>query len=524
MVATKNKPPKNKIVSPLPEIYEATVTLADPESIRSIFAHSAGIERADFLANAMRLGITAMDSLSGQIDALRIEKEVNRLLTSLKDSLSVHQLKIDEQLEKTLGGYFDPDNGELPLRLKQLTKDGGELHTILEEMVGDEHSVMAQTLSEFVGQDSKLYKLLDPTQAKGLVAKIEATLNETLANQQKTILREFSLDNKKGALTRLIEKLADSQGELTEGLEEQIDDLVEQFSLNNRDSAINRMLDSVKSAQKTITADFSLDNKDSALSRLRLELTELIDEQNKAAVEFRQEMKNTLSVLEAKKKERENSTGHGNDFEEDVVGQLRLLLRGSEDSLTATGNKVGSIKSCKKGDAVIEMGPEHLAAGTRIVLEAKKDKRYTLEKARSEIEQARKNRKAQIGIFVFCKSHSPDEMEPFIRIGDDIFIQWDPSDPTTDVFLQASISLAKGLCTKSQRANHQLKVDVDALEGAVNELVRQNESLKDIKTWTETITSNSDKIQNRLRISRRSITKQISVLEAQIQSIQSLGA
>ena len=284
------------------------------------------------------------------------------------------------------------------------------------------------------------------------------------------------------------------------------------------------MLDSVKSAQKTITSDFSLDNKDSALYRLRLELIELIDEQNEAAVEFRQEMKQTLAVLEAKKEERERSTGHGHDFEEDLVSQLRLLLRGSEDSLTATGNKVGSIKSCKKGDAVIEMGPEHLAAGTRIVLEAKKDKRYTLEKARAEIEQARKNRKAQIGIFVFCTSHSPDELESFIRIGDDIFIQWDPRDPTTDVFLQASISLAKGLCTKSQRTSHKLQVDINALEGSVNELVRQNESLKEIKTWAETITSNSGKIQNRLRISRKAINKQIDLLEEQVQALQSLGA
>ena len=151
MVATRRKSLKERNNSKLPEAYEAIVTLTDPESIRSILAHSAGLDRSEFLANAMRLGITAMDSLSGQIDALRIEKEVNRLLTSLKESLSAHQLKIDERLEETLGGYFDPENGELPVRLKNLTKDGGELHSILEEMVGDEHSVMAQTLSDFVG-------------------------------------------------------------------------------------------------------------------------------------------------------------------------------------------------------------------------------------------------------------------------------------------------------------------------------------------------------------------------------------
>ena len=157
------------------------------------------------------------------------------------------------------------------------------------------------------------------------------------------------------------------QEELTEGLEEQIEELVDEFSLNKRDSALNRMLDSVKLAQRSITEEFSLDKKDSALSRLRAELTEMIEEQNESAIDFRMEMQETLAVLKARKEEREGSTAHGNDFESSVVSQLQYVLTGGEDSLTATGNKVGTSRNRKKGDAVIELGPEHIAAGSRML-------------------------------------------------------------------------------------------------------------------------------------------------------------
>ena len=61
----------------------------------------------------------------------------------------------------------------------------------------------------------------------------------------------------------------------------------------------------------------------------------------------------------------------------------------------------GAISRCKKGDAVVTLGPESSAPDVRIVYEAKGDKSYTLKKALDELTVARENREATVGVFVF---------------------------------------------------------------------------------------------------------------------------
>ena len=59
---------------------------------------------------------------------------------------------------------------------------------------------------------------------------------------------------------------------------------------------------------------------------------------------------------------------------------------------------MGSLKNCKVGDGVVEIGDESSSNsnGGRIVLEAKRQKRYSLKQALEEIRLARSNRGAQV--------------------------------------------------------------------------------------------------------------------------------
>ena len=61
---------------------------------------------------------------------------------------------------------------------------------------------------------------------------------------------------------------------------------------------------------------------------------------------------------------------------------------------------MGSLKNCKVGDGVVEIGDESSSSnnsnGGRIVLEAKRQKRYSLKQALEEIRLARSNRGAQV--------------------------------------------------------------------------------------------------------------------------------
>src|SRR5437879_9288912 len=84
-----------------------------------------------------------------------------------------------------------------------------------------------------------------------------------------------------------------------------------------------------------------------------------------------------------------------------------------------------SNNNCKKGDLVVELGSDCVAAGERFVVEAKEDESYKLGDARAEIEIARKNREASVGLFVFSKKTCPDGLETLFRDGNDVFVVWD---------------------------------------------------------------------------------------------------
>ena len=131
------------------------------------------------------------------------------------------------------------------------------------------------------------------------------------------------------------------------------------------------------------------------------------------------------------------------------------------------------------------------------------------------------NRKAQTGVFIFSASHSPPEIQPFTRIGKDIFILWNSEDPASDVYLQAALSLAKALCTQQANISDATEIDYDALEKAVLELSRQTDSLSEIKTFTETIAGSTEKILKRLRL--KSILSQIEILDDHLHSLRLKG-
>jgi len=76
------------------------------------------------------------------------------------------------------------------------------------------------------------------------------------------------LDNKDGALSRLISELTVESGRLKSNLTNEVEVIVKEFSLEKEDSALSRLMRKVEAAQQTITKEFSLDDDSSALSRL----------------------------------------------------------------------------------------------------------------------------------------------------------------------------------------------------------------------------------------------------------------
>ena len=278
----------------------------------------------------------------------------------------------------------------------------------------------------------------------------------------------------------------------------------------------------VEGAQRQISSQFSLDEEGSALARMRKELLEVIEKEHKSNSEFQLEVMKALTEMTARKQEAQRGTQHGLVFEDAVFDFVNVRqLEG--DTATRTGNTTGRIRNNKKGDCVIRLGPERAAPGAQIVVEAKEDQSYTLQKALAEIEEARKNRDSSIGVFVFSKRTAPMEIfDPLARYGDDVVVVWDAEDPATDAYFGAALSIAKALCARGVAGNGELGLDLEALDKAIREVERQSGGLEEITKSAEAIDGHVGRILDRARIMRNGLDRQVSVLDEKVGGLKEL--
>src|SRR5262249_25610289 len=156
---------------------------------------------------------------------------------------SARATEMTERVSATLVKYLDPQSGVLPQRLQALLREDGELERLLRSHVGEDDSLLARSLAAHLGEGSPIFKLLSPTDASGLRMQLAKTLEESLAEQRKHILREFSLDQKGSALSRI----------------------VAEFSLDDEASAMSRMSKMLAATSERIGKDLTLDDDASAL-------------------------------------------------------------------------------------------------------------------------------------------------------------------------------------------------------------------------------------------------------------------
>jgi len=491
---------------------ELTVTLSvnDPECVQELLQYAEGPSRDQFAACALRVGILALKQARGQIDGDTLRREGDHLLTSMKNVLT-HQLdKMNGQLAQALKDYFDPQSGRFHERVQSLVKKDGELEIALRRLIGTDDSELCKTLAQHVGQDSALMKILSPKESDGILKSLTDAMNKELLLQRECVLREFSMDNEQSALKRLVATLTTNHGDLGKALQDKIDTVMKEFSLDKEDSALKRMTDGVTAATKSINTHLTLDDENSALSRLQRELKKVLDETAKVNQEFQKEVRETLVELRTRRAAASRSPEHGREFELELFDVLTRMA--GADLAELTKDKVGLIKNRKVGDVVIEIGPDAVAAGAKIVFEAKDEVKYSLAAARAEIEDAKKNRGAKIGIFVFAKRNAPPDAEPFRREGDNIFLVWDTEDPATDIHLRSGLELARALCTRQIRQRETEAIDLIAFEKAVLEIEKQIKAMDEINTWSDTIARSSEKIKEQLGKSKESIDRQIKCL------------
>lgn len=481
------------------------LTITDPELCAELAEHPEEQERCEFAIRAMKIGALALRQAQGRIDVEQVRREGSRLINDLAQKLEGYQREMTGQISNKLTEYFAPESGRFDQRVQRLIKNDGELEQLLRRQIGNNGSELAKTLAAHVGENSQLMQTLNPDANSGIISSLARATEQTLSNQREQILNEFSLDNADSALSRLVNELKKSNG-----------DLMGEFSLDRENSALSRLVSRVDEARLQISSQFSLDEEGSALARMRKELIEVLETQSKSNNEFQADVQTKLAEMTVRREEAHRSTRHGVEFEEAVFGFINERSQKAGHIATHTGNIAGSISRSRVGDVVIEMGPEHAAAGACIVIEAKEDRSYTLAKARQELDTARKNRDASVGLFVMSKCTAPDGLEPFGRYGNDIVLIWDKDNPASDVVFDAGLSVATALCVRAKAHTDEVGADFEAIEAAVRVIEQQIKNLEDIDNAARLIQDHSSNIRRNVQKTRDLLNNQIDILDEKV--------
>lgn len=362
-----------------------------------------------------------------------------------------------------------------------------------------------------------------------------------MVQHREHILKEFSLDNKDGSLVRVIGELQQQSRTLAGDVSMRMDNLIDEFSLDRDNSALSRLVKRVELNQRLFAEQFSLETQSSSLFRLRRELLDTLERQNRTIVAMERLVVKEMTAVGARRAQEEavnevlqRSPEHGLRFEAAVAQHINRLSLRYGDVAEVVGQRTGWIRHCKVGDIVVTIGADQSNSGSRIVFEAKDAQGYNLAKVVDELETAKKNRSADVGVFVFSQKAAPQGMSSFTRMGRNLIVIVDnPSAPIipSPIILDAAFSVAKALCSReysngrntgddetNDPENKRLKKlrsqTLANLELAIRDVEKQVESLEDIKKSAESIHQSSVRILTRVRLLDQRLLSSIDILES----------
>ncbi len=501
-----------------------TLGVTDPEILLALNEYAEGAERTQFLLTALKVGVMALRAARGTVDSDAVRREGDRLMIELGSKLNTWRSGFEERVSGSLARYFDPKDGLFMHRVDRLTHADGDLSVVMRQQVTDARGHLTQLFESFIGENSHLVKLLDPTGNNHLVDALRRTLDEVVATQNLAMTRQFSLDNKDGALCRFLGELTLKHGDIHSALSRDMKAVVAEFSLDSEDSALSRLVARVEASQARVAAELSLDEEDSALHRMNRMLVEHQRAMVRTHADLAGKLDTVLASVTVRKEEAARSTRHGIEFEEALGNHLREQCEAAGDVLQDTGMTTGLITHSKVGDHVLTIGPDKLASGARIVIEAKESASYDLAKTLEEADVARRNRQATVCVFVHSTKTAPSSIPTFARYGHDIVVQWDADDDAHDVHLKGALMVATALSVKASTHDKEDAASFAKIDRAIERVRKAIEGFEEINRFATTAKTSAEKILERARLTQETLVEQIECICAEFLKLKESAA
>lgn len=316
-------------------------------------------------------------------------------------------------------------------------------------------------------------------------------------------------DKEKGHVSKSLAEIFKPEGQLHQRLEKVLgagSEFAKKLDPAHKESVIASIEKTVQELLveniKSLTEEFSLDKEGSAISRLHKFLEEKIAEIKQAVVK-----------QEAKMEEAELGTRKGRDFQESVYLVIQDLCKRYSDVPDYCADKPGLMQRCKTGDISSEIAHSD---GNKVVVEAKKMSGYTLRKALEELKEAKENRGAQVGVFVFAKGYEPEEVGNFQIHKHDIVCTYDEEGQGIESsMLRAAYTVARANVLKLQGAPVE-GTDSGAIAKHVNSLLQEIEKFNGIKSGLDSAQRNIESVRKAIEDLRTEIKKYLDLVDLEL--------
>jgi len=457
--------------------------------------------------DAWCIGLRALRNANAQAQEARLSDIGKTLKDDLASALTQLVQQHQDRVETSLRRYFDPNDGELSRRLQRFIEDDGELSRLIGQFVSPDGSVMAETLAKHVGEQSILLRKLSPSDAEGVIQHLKQILATAIGQSNTELQQALDPLRKESPISRFLYALRDELKKAEQDRSQQMVTAFKALDANDPNSLLSNLARQTKAANDSLLTAMNPANKSSPLAHIHTSLSdllerhmkranELLQEQQQRQEKFEKELRDVVTRLETQRNANRSSPRGGQQFEDLVLAVVQDRVTGGPYVCTKTGNVVGIRDACKVGDFVVRFTDESAWAGAAVVFECKHDASYHVDKAIKELDVARANRDAAVGVFVMAQSHASADFPAFSRVGQNVLVTWDPEDPSTLPRLNAALMLAMALASRKKQVEES--ASTDAIRDIENMLTEQLSHVEKMRKASDSIRKNNEVIRKEL--------------------------
>ena len=167
---SENHPSINKLLSNL----DLTLVITDQNVLSYLSQFEDEEKKIEKAIEALKVGVVAIQSASPTLDTTVVQTQFAEMEMRMQGSIGEFQQNVKDDLKK----YFEDNDGIVPRSIDGIFGDQGSLSRTFQSFFDPQSGRLSSLMQSHVGPDSTFGKSLDPENKQGVIALIEARVQE----------------------------------------------------------------------------------------------------------------------------------------------------------------------------------------------------------------------------------------------------------------------------------------------------------------------------------------------------------